>query len=290
MFDTVWQELADASAAVSTAPAWQLSDDQIVAVLHLDKKAEAQRVAARLALIRELDVRGHARAQGATSTEAWLSNQLLINRAVAFADVRAARELDPLGDVPPPPGALVPRQPAGEVPVAATGRALLAGDISRAHADVICAVVRNLHVPAGTTLVERDDFRARAEASLLAECANLTPAQVRLCGKEIRHHIDPDGVLADERDAIARSTLLISADPEGPGYRLSGYTDAVTGAQLITFLDAHAKPRPALNPDTGVMDPDPRRPETRRGHGFADLVHLAVNSDDSVSGGTHRNW
>jgi hypothetical protein len=144
MLETVWQQLAEASAAVTTAPAWQLTDDQIIAVLHQDAKAEAQRCAARLGLIRELDLRGHALAKGATSTQAWLSGELLVNRSAAFADVRAARELDPLGDVPPSPGALTPRHPAGEVPVAATGRALAAGDITRAHADVIAATVRAL--------------------------------------------------------------------------------------------------------------------------------------------------
>jgi hypothetical protein len=135
-------------------------------------------------------------------------------------------------------------------------------------------------------VVEVDDLRARAEAALLVECSRLVPADVRRCGQRIRHLVDPDGVLADERDAVARASLWIKRDRDSAGYRFGGTTDAVTGAQLQTLVDAHAKPRPVLNPETGVMEADPRLPEQRRAHAFADLVRLAANADESVSGGT----
>jgi len=286
MVDTAWRVLADASAAVAAVPAWQLSDADLVAALRGDRVAEAQRVAARLSLVRELDVRGYAVGLGCASTKTWLANELLLDGRVAAADVRAARQLDPVGDVPPAPGTVMSQLQGGEVQLAATGRALLAGEVSRAHADVIATAVRALPTKAGASLAERDDLHARAEASLLEVCARLAPEQVRRCADHIRHLVDPDGVLVDERDAVTRSTLWIKSDAEGAGYRLGGTTDAVTGAQLITWIDAHSAPHPVLNVDTGAMEHDPRLPETRRGHAFAELVRLAANADESVSGGT----
>ena len=109
---------------------------------------------------------------------------------------------------------------------------------------------------------------------------------MRRCGARIRHLVDPDGVLADERDAVARASFWIKPDRNTAGYRFGGTTDAVTGAQLQTLVDAHAKPRPVLNADTGVMEPDTRLPEQRRAHALAALVRLAANADESISGGT----
>jgi hypothetical protein len=286
MLESVWQQLAAASAAVAHAPVWQLSDADLVEALRAEQVAEAQRVAARLGLLRELDVRGYAASLSFTSTQAWLSHELLVDGTTAAADVRAARQLDPVGDVPPAAGVLVSRPLAGEVALAATGRALVVGSISRAHADAVSTSIRKLPIPAGASLAKADDLRAQAEAALLVECARLVPADVRRCGARIRHLEDPDGVLDVERTAVKRARFWITYDPETAGYRFGGTTDAVTGAQLQTLIDAHAKPRPVLNPETGVMEADPRLPEQRRAHAFADLVRLAANADDTVSGGT----
>jgi hypothetical protein len=73
MFEPVWQQLAAASAAVAHAPLWQLSDADLVDALRAEQVAEAQRVAGRLALLRELDVRGYAGGLSFTSTQAWRS-------------------------------------------------------------------------------------------------------------------------------------------------------------------------------------------------------------------------
>ncbi|HEX8495801.1 MAG TPA: DUF222 domain-containing protein [Actinomycetales bacterium] len=283
-----WAALAAASARVAALAGsmWQLTAQELPQVLAAEHTATAQRDAARLAVIREVDVRGHARSLGFVSTQAWLARELLVDGRVAHADVRAARQLDPVGDVPPPPGLLVSAPVAGEVALAATGRALLDGAVSRAHAEVIALTVRMLPVLAGASVLARDDLWQRAETALLAAAPRLTPEQLRRCGARIRHLVDPDGVLAEERDAITHATFWIKPDPDTAGYRFGGTTDAVTGAQLQTLVDAHAKPRPVLNPETGVMEPDSRLPEQRRAHAFAELVRLAANADDSVSGGT----
>ena len=147
-----WAAVTEATtkAVAECGSLWELSDDQLVEILDAEHAAAATREGARLAVIRELDQRGHAHAAGATGTAAWLAHRLLIDPARAHHDVRAAQQLDPDADTPPPPGVLTPNLPGGTLCLAATGRALLAGDISRAHADTIAALIRTRPVP--TTL------------------------------------------------------------------------------------------------------------------------------------------
>lgn len=272
-------------AAVALVPVWRKSDDELVEELRADHIAQARRDAARLAMLRELDARRYAASRAFTSTAAWLSHELLIDRPVAAAEVQAARQLDPDGDVPSAPGAMMPTPARGEVALAATGRALAGGSISRAHAAAVLSSVQAVTAPEGASIAELAHQRTTAETLLLAECARLTPTQVRRCGKRIQHHLDPDGVLASERTATARARFWITYDSDTTAYRFGGTTDAVTGAQLTTLIDAHAKPRPGLDPDTGVREQDPRLPEQRRAHAFADLIRLAANADDTTSGG-----
>ena len=281
-----WALVAEASAKVAAAVSglWELSDRELVVVLQQEQVAAAQREAARLTVIRELDQRGHAVALGAVSTQAWLAHELLVSPRAAAADVRAARQLDPDGDLPPAPGALGSVVPAGTVCLAATGRALLAGDVSRAHADAVADLVRALPLPG--SLVERDDLHTRAQDWLLEQCAQFDPADVRKLGVHLRHVVDPDGVLADERDAVARSAFWVRADSDGISYRFGGTTDPVTGTQLATFVDAHAAPRTHRDQVTGEKVFDLRTPDQRRGHAFADLVRLATHADPGVRGGS----
>lgn len=278
-----WDSLAEASAKTAAAvpTLWELCDDQLVAVLVQEQAAAAQRDAARLAVLRELDRRGYAATAGAASTQAWLSHHLLVDPRAAAADVRAARQLDPDGDVPAAPGALAPV--VEKVALPSTGRALLAGEISRPHADAVTAMVRALPVPG--TVAALSDLQHRAEQWLLTQCALFTPADVRRLGLHLRHVIDPNGVLADERTAEQRAAFWVRADPDGVSYRFGGCTDSVTGAALTTFIDAHSGPRPRVYEHTGDSVRDARTPDQRRGHAFRDLVNLAVTADPAARGG-----
>ena len=102
-----WAAVTEATTKVAAAAGslWELTDTQLVTVLDQEHTAAAAREGARLAVIRELDQRGHARTTGATGTAAWLAHRLLIDPARAHADVRAAHQLDPDADTPPPPHA-----------------------------------------------------------------------------------------------------------------------------------------------------------------------------------------
>src|SRR4051794_7484149 len=273
-----WAALGAAARAVATAPLWRLSDDQVAGLLR-DQVADAARTeAARLALIRELDTRGWAAAVGATSTQAWLAQALLIDPRTAAADVRAARALDPAGDAPPEPGAPVmtgaTRSDADPV-LAATGRALADGIVSRAHADAVVASVRAL--PAHPTT--RPDLVPEAEACLLQQCAQFDPPTVRRLGREVLHTVDPSGVLAEELTRAARDELWLTPTPTGR-LRLRGEVDQVTGALLTTLVEAGAAPRPSA-----ADGPDARPATTRRAHALAEVLRLAANAAPSVHGG-----
>src|SRR4051794_38215258 len=272
-----WAALGAAARAVATAPLWRLSEEQVVGLLRAQVADAARIEAARLALVRELDARGWAAAVGATSTQAWLAQALLIDPRVAAADVRAARALDPAGDAPPEPGAPVmtgaARSDADPV-LAPTGRALADGTVSRAHADAVLASVRVLH-PDPT----RPDLVPEAEAFLLEQCAQFDPPTVRRLGRDVLHTVDPSGVLAEEVTAAARDELWLTPTPTGR-LRLRGEVDQVTGALLTTLVQAGAAPRP-----TAADGPDPRPATTRRAHALGEVLRLAANAAPTVHGG-----
>ena len=277
-----WAAITEATskAGAATGSLWELSNEQLVGIL---EDAAATREGAWLAVIRELDQRGHARTTGASGTAAWLAHRLLVDPTRAHADVRAAQQLDPDADTPAPPGvALTPALPAGTPHLAATGRALLAGEVSRAHADTVAALIRTLPIP--TTVTDRDDLHARAQTWLLEQCLTFAPVDVRRLGAHLRHVVDPDGYLSEERNAIQHATFWVRAAPDGITYHFGGHTDPLTGAQLQTFIDTHCAPRPGTDPNTGLGTPDPRTPDQRRAHAFTDLVHLATNADPTTSG------
>src|SRR5215217_1532502 len=275
-----WAALSAAASAVADAPLWRCSDEQLVDLLRAQVGDLARIDAARLALVRELDARGWAAAVGATSTPAWMAQALRVDPRVAAADVRAARALDPAADAPPEPGVPVLTGPArtDDDPVlAATGRTLADGGVSRAHADAVLASVRALpRHPDGETRV---DLTSRVEEWLLEQCAVFDPATVRRLGREVLHAVDPTGVLAEELAAAARDELWLTPTPTGR-VRLRGEVDQVTGALLTTLVEAGAAPRPSA-----ADGPDTRPASTRRAHALSEVLRLAANAAPSVHGG-----
>ncbi|WP_436971560.1 hypothetical protein [Micromonospora vinacea] len=73
------EELAqadDAVAACADAAAWALAEQDLIAALDAAHRLEQRLAAVKLALIRELDGRGTATTQGASSTAVWLRERL----------------------------------------------------------------------------------------------------------------------------------------------------------------------------------------------------------------------
>ena len=249
---SAWAGLRCAVQAVAGEPAWRLGEEELVERLRDYEAVRARLDAHRLGLVRELDARGWAASVGATSTQAWLAHALRTDPRAAAADVRAARALNPTGDTTPEPGVAVMSGAArseDDPALAATGRALAGGAVSRAHADAVLASVRAL--PAHPNREARDDLTTRAEGWLLEQCAAFDPATVRRLGREVVHAVDPTGVLAEELAGAARDELWLTPTPTGR-VRLRGEVDQVTGALLTTLVDAGAAPRPSAadGPDT----------------------------------------
>src|SRR4051812_16282339 len=175
---SAWGQVGAAADAVAVAGAglWRCTDEQLVDLLRAQADDLARIEAARLGLVRELDARGWAARVGAASTQAWLAHALRVDPRAAAADVRAARALDPAGDIPPEVGAPVmtgARTSADGPVLAATGRALAGGELSRAHADAVLASVRALPpLPANATdgAESWEELIGRAEAWLLQQC------------------------------------------------------------------------------------------------------------------------
>lgn len=276
-----WAAVFEGAERVAQAPLWQLSDDDVVGLLRAQAVALAQLEAGRLALIRDLEARGWASRVGATSTSVWLREALHIDHRAAAADVRAARALDPAGDVPPEPGgallapAYEPRLPA----LAATGRALAKGEISRPHSDAVLGAIADL--PHRCDPTERAALHAKAEACLLEHCADRTPLEVRRLGRYLLSVVDPDGLLADDRDHATRDEAGLLKDHTGRGV-FRAQLNPVATALLETLLEAGSAPRPVT--DEG---PDRRNPAQRRAAAFIDLIQLAANAvkDTTTHGG-----
>src|SRR4051794_6579335 len=144
---SAWGLLLRGVEAVAGEETWRHGEDDLVQRLRDFEAVRARLDAHRLALVRELDSRGWASRGGATSTQAWRAHAPLIDPRTAAADVRAAGALVPAGDAPPEPGVPVmigARRSDDDPVLAATGRALTDGTVSRAHADAVLASVRAL--------------------------------------------------------------------------------------------------------------------------------------------------
>ncbi|QIK65663.1 DUF222 domain-containing protein [Nocardioides sp. HDW12B] len=133
----------------------------------------------------------------AVNTAAWLSHRGLVAGRVARGEVRRCREL------------------TGQY--AATGSALLAGDLDVAQAEVIVSSLNRLP---GDLEVED---RVRAEKVMLAEAARLDAEQLRVVGRRLLEVIAPEVAeeveaarLAKEEDAAAARTWLTTWD-DGEG-------------------------------------------------------------------------
>ncbi|MGL5829390.1 MAG: DUF222 domain-containing protein, partial [Angustibacter sp.] len=159
-----------------------------------------------------------------------------------------------------------------------TGRALTAGEVSLAHAQVITGMLHAL--PAGSAQADR----LWAERFLVEQARALPPGHLRPLAARIAHHLDPDGVLAKER-AVARGARVWVGPDRGSGVRFGGCVDSITGAQLATFLDAHSAPVPHVNELTGQAEPDRRCADERRADAFGLLVRTASGADPTHNGG-----
>ena len=181
----------------------------------------------------ELTVLAHADARGAsaqldgpttTDTAAWLAHAALTDPATARREVRLS--------------SAVTRQ------CAATGSALLAGDIDTAQAEVIVWSLTRL--PDWVT----PEQRTLAEKTMLTDALRLDAAQLRRLGRRLLTVIDPDGAeeaearrVQAEEDHAARATTLSMWDDRHGTTHLFAKLPTRHAQMLRKAIEAIANPQ-----------------------------------------------
>nr|WTA69782.1 HNH endonuclease [Micromonospora sp. NBC_00855] len=249
------EELAQAEAAVADcldAPTWALPEHDLVAALDAAHRLEQRLAAVKLALVRELDGRGTATAQGASSTAVWLRDRLRLGVGAARRLVELAARLD----------------------AAPTGvrDALAGGAVDVEQVRVIAGTVETVHTAAGAEAADKAigvlvDWAAQFDATLL-----------RRLGTRILDHVAPEvadaaakaAMEAEARRACRDRHVTLSELRDGR-LRLSGILDGEAAGLL----------RAAIDPLTAPSGPDdPRSPGQRRHDALADLCRLALRTGE----------
>lgn len=178
---------------------------------------------------------------------------------------------------------------------AATGSALLAGDIDAAQAEVVVWSVTRL--PGWVT----SEQRQVAEKTMLAEALRLDAAQLRRLGRRLLAVIDPDGAeaaeahrLQAEEDDAARSTSLSMWDDRHGTTHLFAKVPTRHGQMLRKVIEAIANPQ--LPDAISRTDPASAQPEPPKrpvpevlGEAFCRLIETLDPDTLPTSGGMNAS-
>ena len=211
------QELAaeDLDALSDTTPNQELA--RLQRQLHVFQGQWLRRLAA-------LDARGAAGAdqdQPAASTTGWLRRRLRLSASAASGAVRTARALF-------------------RGPLAATAQALLAGELSPAHAQ---AVADGAHQLPGQVVAE-------AEPVLVEAARQLDPAQLRRLVAQLCLVADPDGADRQRDHRQERRGVWLSPTWDDM-VAINGLLEREAGATVLAALEPLARPASADDPRTG---------------------------------------
>ena len=252
--------VGDAVTACGDAAVWALSDDQLVAAVAAVHGLEQRLAAVKLGLIREIDGRGLAVGQGASSTGVWLRDRLRLDGSSARRLVELAAALD-----------------AGPPVI---GQALACGAVTVEQARVIAQAVANVPAAAG------DQVAGKAAQLLVDWAAQFDPQVLRRLGDRVLTHVAPDLAEAAELAALeaaeARADrdrhVTVSDQPDGQT-RLSGRLDPETAAVLRAALD------PLTTPG-GTSDD--RTPGQRRHDALGEICRLVLTTGQLPDNGGDR--
>ncbi|MEU4531432.1 DUF222 domain-containing protein [Micromonospora ureilytica] len=245
------EELAQADdtvAACVDAPAWALPEHDLIAALDAAHRLQQRLAAVTLTLIREIDGRGTARAQGASSTAVWLRERLRLTIPAARRLVDDATALD-----------------TGKPGIR---QALADGHITLDQARVIADTVATVQTTAGTEAADK-------AVSLLTDWAGqFDSTHLRKLGTRILDHVAPDiadaatqaALEAEARRAAHDRHLTLSEQTDGR-LRLTGTLDAEAAGLLRATIDPLTAPS---GPD------DTRSPGQRRHDALAEVCRLAL--------------
>jgi hypothetical protein len=190
------------------------------------------------------------KAQGATSTTAWLRGHHRISPSAASRQVQLAKKLPNLPTL---------------------AAAMAAGAVNPEQAQVIAAALRELPADLNPTL------KTDAEALMVEAASKLDPLQLKVVGTHLLSRIDPDRAEQHEREALERAEKRAARDrfftltPLGDGRtRLTG----ILGEEAAAIVNA------AMQPLCRPADPDDHRTAgQRRADALRDVCAVALGTD-----------
>jgi uncharacterized protein DUF222/HNH endonuclease len=247
VFDTdrlVGTLLAAAKQELAAIDPAALSRDELLELMTALEVDARQRAAVGYAVVAELEARGVAAEVGCASTAVLLSERLRIGRREAAGRVRLAAELGPRR-------ALSGERLPAKFPLVAA--AVAEGAIGDRHAALICRTIDGLP----DAVLEQ---AGAVEATLVEHARTLNPDQLAVLTRTVRACLDPDGVLAAERDHDRHRHATLTVLPDGSG-RLQACLTGEATAVWQTILSTLARPIP--DGDTGERD---RRSAGQRRH------------------------
>src|SRR5260370_9061550 len=196
------------SEALTAVPSEAMADDQL-ALQRIVSRVQAEF----LRRLRRFDSGQGYDNTLALSAKAWLRWKCNLTPEAASDQVEVARELDSLPQ---------------------TAKGFADGDSSYRHVALI-----------GHTAAELGDkMEAEAEDILVTAARELDPKRLKNACLQLRHCLEPDGVLRDANEQHDRRYLYLSQTLDGVFY-LNGRFDPEAVAVVRTPLDSVIKPPPA---------------------------------------------
>ncbi|MGH3889845.1 MAG: DUF222 domain-containing protein [Pseudonocardiaceae bacterium] len=219
---------------MSTVPAWQASDQELLAELRALESRLHSTWAEMLSVVAEVDSRGTAGTVGYGTTVELVRAVARVSRGEARARLAAAADVLPRRGLG---GALV------EPRLRATAAAVAEHAIGAADVAVIRSVLARIppHI--------RDEQRAEVEAELAHQARMLDAGQLAVLGKRILAYLDQDGRRPTEQPETRRR--LSFHDRDG-GYELRGWLDREAAEIVRSALSPLAAPRPATDAEVDL--------------------------------------
>lgn len=213
--------------------------------LHRIERIKRRLDAAQTSLIAAAEARHLPRHNGATSSEAWLRNELGMSISTAKDAVQLAREL--------------PVHPA-------VRNAFCAGDINVQGASAICEALRSFpaETPHRTLEVIEED--------LVSTAREKGPTSVARRASEFLHRLAPEALAAQEAQQQEESRLKLRVCPDGR-LNLRGMLDRESGALALAVLGSLAAPSSSDDPS------HPRDSEQRYADALVSVLRIAQSSD-----------
>ncbi|MEU7588119.1 DUF222 domain-containing protein [Micromonospora sp. NPDC049230] len=254
------EALEQAEAAVAACfdrAAWAANEHHLVAALDATHRIEQRLAAVKLTLVRELDGRGTATAQGASSTAVWLRDRLRLGVGAARRLVELSATLDTA-----PPG---------------VRDALASGTVDREQVGVIATTVQTVHASAGPEAADK------AVGVLVEWAAQFDAALLRKLSSRILDHVAPDIADAAAEAALRAQESRAARDRH---VTISEHSDGRLRLIGILNSEAAALVRAAIDPLTAPTGPDDTRtPGQRRHDALADVCRLTLRTGELPENG-----